>query len=156
AERLRLAYVAVTRAEHRCHLAWGRVRDGATSPLAWLLHAPPGAGVVTIEDVARRYEESTPAEFDADLARLVARGEGASRVERMDADAAHAPAVRSASDGPPGPARRLHRAVPGGWHTTSFTALSKGLDSERPVPASPRAPSRSAATPMRRDPFGFP
>ena len=40
AERLRLLYVGLTRAQSRCYLAWGAVNDAGTSPLAWLLHRP--------------------------------------------------------------------------------------------------------------------
>jgi len=38
AENLRLFYVAVTRAKHRCYLLWGNFTDASTSPLAHLLH----------------------------------------------------------------------------------------------------------------------
>ncbi|TDR76679.1 exodeoxyribonuclease V subunit beta [Paludibacterium purpuratum] len=41
AEKLRLAYVALTRAEHRQYIAWGWVQQMETAALAWLLHAPP-------------------------------------------------------------------------------------------------------------------
>ncbi len=40
AEELRLAYVALTRAEHRCIVIWGKVNNCARSPLAWLLFRP--------------------------------------------------------------------------------------------------------------------
>jgi exodeoxyribonuclease V beta subunit len=40
AEELRLAYVALTRAEHRCVVTWGKVNNCARSPLAWLLFGP--------------------------------------------------------------------------------------------------------------------
>ncbi len=40
AERVRLLYVALTRARQRCYVAWGRYASAATSPLAYLLHAP--------------------------------------------------------------------------------------------------------------------
>ncbi len=39
AETLRLLYVALTRARHRCYLTWGAVYQGDTSAPAWLLHA---------------------------------------------------------------------------------------------------------------------
>jgi len=41
AESLRLLYVALTRAEQRCYITWGKVNGAETSPLAWLLHPPP-------------------------------------------------------------------------------------------------------------------
>ena len=38
AEELRLLYVAVTRAQHRCVVTWMQAPDAAGAPLAWLLH----------------------------------------------------------------------------------------------------------------------
>lgn len=40
AEELRLAYVALTRAEHRSIVIWGKANNCARSPLAWLLFGP--------------------------------------------------------------------------------------------------------------------
>ena len=40
-EALRLLYVAFTRAQYRCVVTWGRVKDAGRSPLAWLLHRGP-------------------------------------------------------------------------------------------------------------------
>ena len=39
AENLRLLYVALTRARHKCYLVWGRIRSAETSALAYLLHS---------------------------------------------------------------------------------------------------------------------
>lgn len=38
AENLRLLYVALTRAQFRCYMPWGRVKGSENSALAWLLH----------------------------------------------------------------------------------------------------------------------
>lgn len=38
AEQLRLLYVALTRARHRCYLYWGWVKDAGRAALSWLLH----------------------------------------------------------------------------------------------------------------------
>ena len=40
AENLRLLYVAVTRARHRCVVVWGPFMRSQTSPLGYLLHSP--------------------------------------------------------------------------------------------------------------------
>ena len=40
-ESLRLLYVALTRAKHRCIVTWGRIKDAKRSPLTWLLHRGP-------------------------------------------------------------------------------------------------------------------
>ena len=40
-ESLRLLYVALTRAKHRCVVTWGQIKGAERSPLAWLLHRGP-------------------------------------------------------------------------------------------------------------------
>lgn len=40
AEDLRLMYVALTRAKHRCYTIWGALKDNEKSGLAWLLYRP--------------------------------------------------------------------------------------------------------------------
>src|SRR5262249_57341476 len=62
AESLRLLYVALTRAEHRCTVVWGPANDSPTSPLFWLLHGTEGtdelgtlrARMKTLDDAALR------------------------------------------------------------------------------------------------------
>jgi len=48
AENLRLLYVALTRAKHRCYLVWGRMNEAETSAPAYLLHQAAGADVKSI------------------------------------------------------------------------------------------------------------
>ncbi|MCK5718498.1 MAG: exodeoxyribonuclease V subunit beta [Thiomargarita sp.] len=50
AENLRLFYVAVTRAKHRCYLAWGAFKDANHSAVAHLLH-PSLQDVETTDDM---------------------------------------------------------------------------------------------------------
>ncbi|EDN69819.1 Exodeoxyribonuclease V, beta subunit [Beggiatoa sp. PS] len=52
AENLRLFYVAVTRAKHRCYLVWGAFKDASTSTLAHLLH--PGVALEKTDDTILR------------------------------------------------------------------------------------------------------
>ena len=40
AEELRLLYVALTRAQHRCYFVWGAMKGAEASATAWLLHRP--------------------------------------------------------------------------------------------------------------------
>jgi len=44
AEDIRLLYVALTRARHRCYLVWGPFKDADASALAYILHPRAGAG----------------------------------------------------------------------------------------------------------------
>jgi exodeoxyribonuclease V beta subunit len=43
AENVRLLYVALTRAQHRCTVVWGAFRSGEDSALGYVLHQPSGA-----------------------------------------------------------------------------------------------------------------
>ncbi len=43
AENIRLLYVALTRAKHKCYLVWGRINTADSSALAYLLHAKTDA-----------------------------------------------------------------------------------------------------------------
>lgn len=49
AEKLRLLYVALTRAQYRQYLAWGWVRELETAALSWLLHAPGARSLAELE-----------------------------------------------------------------------------------------------------------
>ena len=56
AENLRLLYVAMTRAKHRCYLVWGRFKDAETSAPAYLFHQPRSGEQERLPDaVAARF-----------------------------------------------------------------------------------------------------
>ncbi len=79
-ENLRLMYVALTRAQRRCYLAWGRVNATETSAPAYLIHCPDvsaeqgGSITARLKD---RVKGLTDAEIRADLDRLAERSQGA-------------------------------------------------------------------------------
>jgi exodeoxyribonuclease V beta subunit len=52
AEDLRLLYVALTRAKHRCYVVWGNFRDAAKSSLARFLGDPANGMVERIDELA--------------------------------------------------------------------------------------------------------
>ena len=79
AENLRLLYVALTRAKHRCLIYWGGIRTSETSALAYVLHPAPGAGFA---GVAKRFETLTDQQLQAELAALGAVERCPLRVER--------------------------------------------------------------------------
>ena len=82
-EQLRLAYVALTRAQHRCIVWWGPFSDASTSPLASLLHGgdedDPAARLARGE---QRLAEDD-AELLADLHALADGSGGAIDVEEV-------------------------------------------------------------------------
>lgn len=127
AEELRLAYVALTRAQHRLVIPWLRCEDGAASPLAWLLFGP---------------REEAAAGEEVLLAGLKERWLGideAARFAALAADAKGGIAVLS----PPTPtpskpplsrqvqtalmARPFPLEVPPPWTVQSFSALAAAM-----------------------------
>ncbi|MCG8607439.1 exodeoxyribonuclease V subunit beta [bacterium] len=72
AENLRLLYVAVTRAMHRCYLFWGRFNEGPSSALAYLFHAPGMLGIEDIVTTLRTYVKGFDDDrLKSDLGKLI-------------------------------------------------------------------------------------
>ena len=80
AENLRLLYVAITRAIHKCYLVWGRFNTAETSAIAYLLHYKGQSKDISKEnlltslreDVSKKNEE----DLLQDLKQLSTRSEG--------------------------------------------------------------------------------
>jgi exodeoxyribonuclease V beta subunit len=152
AERLRLLYVALTRAQNRCYLVWGHVNEGGTSPLAWLFHA---GAAVDIEGVEARYDGAGTDALRAEIQAVAAGSGGTMALSAMPPES---PARHEGTSLAPATlaARRLARPVGRGFTVASFSALvaeSDGLerhDYDQHVEAADDA----AANP--RDAHGFP
>ncbi|MGF1615170.1 MAG: exodeoxyribonuclease V subunit beta [Gammaproteobacteria bacterium] len=134
AERLRLLYVALTRAAKLCVVCWGRVNEADNSAMAYLLHHDPANRVP-----ASRMQTLSEGEIRADL----------------DALAARAPTCISVSDRPP--ARTIvwnGRAVDPGsltaasfdgpidatWRISSYSGLVRDHEAERSEDDAEEAP----------------
>jgi exodeoxyribonuclease V beta subunit len=122
-EKLRLAYVALTRAQHRCIVWWGPFKDASISPLASLLHGgDEGPGERSARGEARL--SAADPELLADLRRFAERSGGAVEVQEVTE------LGRDASWTPPPreevvlTARSFTRGdVDRTWRRTSFSAL---------------------------------
>ena len=111
AERLRLAYVALTRARNRSYLCFGRINQAEASPLAWLLFGTDAGPLPADPDIEDRFRT------------LSAEAHGHIRIE----DRPH-PVPRRALVAPMGSplaARRLERPVPAPERVVSFTSLHR-------------------------------
>lgn len=145
AEHLRLAYVALTRAEHRCTVVWGNINGGEQSGLAYLLHQPTDPGADPLASVRERANGLSDGEVQADLLALARRAGGAIAVETVSptAPAATRPA-------PPAPeslqARPFGGRIPRGWQVTSFSGLTAGGHREGPDYDAAATPERDART----------
>ena len=130
AEALRLAYVAMTRAQHRLVVVCGQLRSYGGSPLAHLLHDPsfvPGLGA---QSPAERVKVADDQALLGDLGQLVEAsrlpGVGAA-VEVVEVEPGPEPRYRLQSATQPALSHRTaRRAIDSRWRASSFSALTAG------------------------------
>ena len=151
AERLRLFYVAVTRARNLCVLTWGRINNAESSAPAWLIH--PDEAADPPQSVMRRLSED---EIRRRLEDLAASAGGTILIETAEA-AADRVAAPPAPAGPAPAAREFTGRIVRDWRLTSYSGLAAGADVERPD-YDPQPAAEPAAAPLEPvDPvFRFP
>jgi exodeoxyribonuclease V beta subunit len=126
AEGLRLLYVALTRARHRCSVVWGGFSGAESSPLAYLLHqpaVPPGStGDELATGVEERFRKLGDATIAAELRALADDADG--RILVRAALRGEPPRYRSGATVPPAlVCRTAERVLATSWRTSSFSAL---------------------------------
>lgn len=152
---LRLAYVALTRARHRCTLAWGALPQSDSSPLAWLLHGPESYGEDPVGELRKGFETPDVGAMAARLDRLVGDAKGALAVAPLpEQDTSRA---ASAPTPPAVPVARSFRAsLAPAWRVSSFSGLVARRADETPD----YDPIRTAIAAPRQaggeDAFGLP
>jgi exodeoxyribonuclease V beta subunit len=152
AERLRLLYVALTRAQHRCYLVWGKLKDGGKSPLAWLLHAQGGTDTKAI---AARYDGLAVPALRAEVDVLVERSQGTIAIEPLPAASPRrfaSTGIETATLQP----RRLVHPVRGGWAIASFSALLADEAEPERLDFDQADEPVADTTELVLDPHGFP
>ncbi|MDX1297999.1 MAG: exodeoxyribonuclease V subunit beta [Pseudomonas sp.] len=142
AEKLRLTYVALTRARDRLWLHWGPVdckpkKDGTlsesglhSSALAWLLHGRQLSGDDALAELAGHLQTLSPQGLRAELEQLVASSCGHMRIQSLRADEASAAGEQRA----PAPQQlsTLQRSLHSAWRVGSFSGLAAGMHMEAP------------------------
>lgn len=129
AEKLRLLYVALTRAEYRQYVAWGAVKDMQTSALSWLLNPAGANDVATLEQL-----EPDTASLYQQLRELVTQHPDCMALQL----APEQPAVVSVAMPVAEKlvAKPFHRSLSMPWRISSFSALahhvSTPVQAERP------------------------
>lgn len=147
-ENLRMLYVALTRAKHRCAIVAGHVKGVGGSPLGWLLHRRPGADAremfaATAQAVAALGSDALLDEVRAlegpdltvrvDGVAVAAAGPagagpgGAGTAEAGDDGAAAAPRVAAR-------AWRRQREIDASWRRVSFSGLIQGDEAPQDGP----------------------
>ena len=142
AEKLRLTYVALTRARDRLWLHWGPVdckpkKDGTlsesglhSSALAWLLHGRQLSGDDALAELAGHLQTLSPQGLRAELEQLVASSHEHMRIQPLRADEASAAGEQRA----PAPQQlaTLQRSLHSAWRVGSFSGLAAGMHMEAP------------------------
>jgi exodeoxyribonuclease V beta subunit len=129
AENLRLLYVAMTRAKHRCSLVWACAPSAKHAPLGYLLHQVPGpTAEATVGATKERIRQLDEDAMLADLRRLAEESSGSIGVRELPLPDAAIPRLLHAAAGEdagglagPREARRTLDAV---WRTSSFSRLA--------------------------------
>ena len=138
AEEVRLAYVALTRAEHRCYVAWGPCNTGEASGLGYLVHghtAPPADPAVHCREAVDRTRRGM---LEAESAlRDLATGCPAMSVESLPEPSSGfaLSSRREDGDGKLGEARTLGTEARDRLRPrtrASFSAWTRGAYTERP------------------------
>jgi exodeoxyribonuclease V beta subunit len=158
AESLRLLYVALTRARHRCYLPWGAVKNSEHSALAWVLHS--GASAQMDEMRLAQWESRAKGLDDraiaGDLEDLVRRAEGAVSVTAMpqqqrqpQLELEMPPRLQSA--------RRMSGQIPSLQRVASFSSLVAGHSEDLPDYDAERVSALALRPPLEGfDIHGFP
>ncbi|MDF0607179.1 exodeoxyribonuclease V subunit beta [Neisseriaceae bacterium TC5R-5] len=117
AEKLRLLYVALTRAQYRQYLCWGWVKDMHTAGLSWLLHGS------TVQDLQQldslKLEQNTVTQ---ELARFVEAQQGAASILNSDSDMQMRHTLAAAAVNYQ--AQAFSRPLLPPWQMASFTSLT--------------------------------
>ncbi len=117
AEKLRLLYVALTRAQYRCYLGWGRVEGYDSAALTWLLAG--GA-----DDLAGLQEKVGGLDWEVRLASLREASGGAFDWSDLLVDEALAGTLGQQAQ-PELSLAQASRSLSIGWQVGSFTGLSQ-------------------------------
>ncbi|MFO7959475.1 MAG: UvrD-helicase domain-containing protein [Nitriliruptoraceae bacterium] len=150
-EQLRLAYVALTRAQHRCVVWWGGFTDASTSALASLLHGHAvdpdgdrgsGDGAATaawLERIAAHVAGSDDEQLVREVEELAEGAGGSIDVEVVHTVGAGASWTSPERDRAPLAARTSTRHLDRSWRRTSFSALVRDAAAHGAPPTGPEA-----------------
>ncbi|MDA7086668.1 exodeoxyribonuclease V subunit beta [Pseudomonas sp. SA3-5] len=142
AERLRLTYVALTRARDRLWLHWGPVdckpkKDGTlneaglhSSALAWLLHGRQLPGEDALGELAGHLQALSPSGLRGEIEQLVGASHGHMAVQALRESEASAAGERRAP--PPRQLDSMNRSLHSAWRIGSFSGLASGMHMEAP------------------------
>jgi len=146
AEKLRLIYVALTRARNRCYLTWGRINQVDSSAMAFLLHAPADkikASDDWMQTISKHYKSLSDQDISEVLKQLRQKAENQIKITDIT-QVATLPAssfdsVRDASDNLS--SRSFNARIAENYRIGSYSALVAGHSGASAAPVS--EPERS-------------
>ena len=165
AEALRLFYVALTRAKHRCYVVHGMIKGVDSAPLAWLLYhdrfdrqASPTAPITQLKQLV---DERPVAAVRDDLLSLTQRAPQALVFEELNTEVEAVVAHKVETTPVLDAARRFTGRIDATWRVTSFSSLTAAAESELPdhdaMPGMDAAVVETVAqTPAKLTIFDFP
>ena len=148
AENIRLLYVALTRAKHRCYVAWGPFKDAGTSALARTLHLPADDPEDVCGAAAERFSRLDDNDMRGDLEDLAARAGGSVSVSEPP-DGTFAVVIPSQEILEHLHVRPFASTIPRDWRVASFSWLTADRTETGtiPVEAAPDLPDRDGTAP---------
>jgi len=144
AENVRLLYVALTRASHRCYFTWGDVKGAATSAPSWLLHRPPTTTGPLLETLEAHFKSLSDESMLKDLIPLGEKSNGALAVSDLPEPAKAV--YKPENDGSAIlECRQFKGLIRRDWVISSFTYFKAGLHEELPDRDAVAAPAKEEA-----------
>jgi len=147
AEAARLLYVAVTRAEFLCYVAWGGINGAQNSPLFPLLHGR------TVTD-PKAFKGHPDPSILSDIQGLDRAAGGLAAVP-MPVDDPAPPYHPAQASQRPYSCRSLQQAISSDWRVSSFSGLTAGVERSRQPRDYDALPAPAAGTPAE-DPLPRP
>jgi exodeoxyribonuclease V beta subunit len=144
AENVRLLYVALTRASHRCYFAWGAVKDAGTSAPSWLLHRPPPATGPLLDALETHFKSINDDAMLQDLKLLTEKSGGSFAVTDLPGSATTAYKPETGADVTL-ECRHFRGHIRRDWVISSFTYFKAGLHEELPDRDAVIAPAKEEA-----------
>ncbi|MCF6283412.1 MAG: exodeoxyribonuclease V subunit beta [Candidatus Polarisedimenticolaceae bacterium] len=156
AENLRLLYVALTRAQYRCYVSWGYIKNAEHSAMSWLLHPPVAPEQADAIDVmAAVFKKLGHEGITLSLTELAAKLPDALRIDpalteggrRYGAGEQQSEVLT---------ARDFSRQLRSTRRLTSFSALTAGIESDLPDYDAHTSNKPLQNGPQQRSGFTFP
>ena len=147
AESLRLLYVALTRARHRCFVVWGALRNHHSSALGYLLHGRASSPLeeLSVEQLKAQLGALDDEQRLADIAQLVADSDGAVGLRELDLHQRQPLLPQQAEGHAALSCKQVARLIDRSWTVSSFSQLAAAVG-----PTEQSGASRSGAN-LRED-----